>query len=134
MPNVFAAQKATAAGKTEVLFHRGDRVTEAAHSSILIIKDGTVIMPPLDNLILPGITRKILHQVCDENAVPVEIKVFTVDELKNADEILLCSTTKNVIRVFVVDDVAVGGKDATLAQRLQELFLDKVFADTGVRL
>ena len=134
MPNVFAAQKATAAGKTEVLFHRGDRVTEAAHSSILIIKDGTVIMPPLDNLILPGITRKILHQVCDENSVPVEIKVFTVDELKNADEILLCSTTKNVIRVFDVDDVAVGGKDSALATRLQELFLDKVFADTGVRL
>ena len=134
MPNVFAAQKATSAGKTEVLFHRGDRVTEAAHSSIVIIKDGTVIMPPLDNLILPGITRKILHEICEENSVPVSIRIFTVDELMNADEIFLCSTTKNLIRVFDVDDVSVGGKDASLAKRLQELFLDKVFADTNVRL
>ena len=56
LPNVFAAQKATSAGATEALMHRGDRLTEAAHSSILIIKNGTVIMPPLDECILPGIT------------------------------------------------------------------------------
>lgn len=134
MPNVFAAQKATAGGKTEALFHRGDRVTEAAHSSILIIKDGKVIMPPLDSLILPGITRQILTEVCQENSVPVENRIFTIDELMNADEIILCSTTKNIIYVYDVDGVSVGGKDRALGEKLQKLFLDKVFEDTGVKL
>ena len=134
MPNVFAAQKATANGKTEALFHRGDRVTEAAHSSILIIKDGAVIMPPLDSLILPGITRQILTEVCEENSVPVINRIFTVDELMNADEIILCSTTKNIVYVYDVDGVAVGGKDRALGEKLQKLFLDKVYADTGVLL
>ena len=134
MPNVFAAQKAKNAGATEALFHRGERVTEAAHSSILMIKNGTVVMPPLDELILPGITRAIVTQVCHENDIPVENRVFTVDELLDADEIILCSTTKNVLYVFEIDGKPVGGRDQVLRERIQELFAEKVYADTGVRV
>jgi len=134
LPNVFAAEKATKSGATEALMHRGQRVTEGAHSSILMVKDGVVVMPPLDELILPGITRRILHDVCDQNGIPVEVRMFTVEELMAADEIILCSTTKNVIYVFEIDGQPVGGKDRVLATRLQELFLDEVYKDTGVRL
>ena len=134
LPNVFAAQKATEAGATEALMHRGDRVTEAAHSSILMVKDGTVVMPPLDELILPGITRAITKQVCEELGIPVEIRIFTVDELKKADEIMLCSTTKNVIFVYEIDGNPVGGKDEALRNKIQTRFLEKVYEETGVQL
>lgn len=134
MPNVFASEKATKMGATEALLHRGDRVTEGAHSSILMVKDGEVVMPPLDELILPGITRRVLHDVCDKNGIPVSVRVITVDELMAADEIILCSTTKNILYVYEIDGKAVGGKDRALAERLQELFLDEVYKDTGVRL
>lgn len=134
MPNVFAAEKATKAGATEALFHRGERVTEGAHSSILMIKDGVVVMPPLDELVLPGITRRIIHDVCDKNNIPVAIRVFTVDEIMNADEIILCSTTKNIVYVYEIDGIAVGGKDRQLATKLQDLFLEEVYKDTGVRI
>jgi len=134
MPNVFAAQKATSLGATEALFHRGERVTEAAHSSILMLQDGRLVMPPLDGYILPGITRAILKELCEKNGIPTEVRIFTVDELKAADEIILCSTTKNVLYVFEIDGEAVGGKDRVLAERLQKLFLDRVFLETNVRL
>ena len=134
LPNVFAAQKATGAGATEALLHRGGRVTEAAHSSILMIQDGTVVMPPLDELILPGITRAIIQQICEENAIPVDVRVFTVDELMGADEIILCSTTKSVLFVYEIDGRPVGGKDPALRRRIQELFAGKIWADTGVRV
>lgn len=134
LPNVFAAQKATQAGATEALFHRGERVTEAAHSSILMIKDGKVVMPPLDELILPGITRAIIHQCCDEAGIPVDVRIFTVDEIMSADEIILCSTTKNVLFVYEIDGKPVGGKDAALREKLQALFSEKIYADTGVRV
>lgn len=134
LPNVFAAQKATAAGATEALLHRNGRVTEAAHSSILMIRNGTVIMPPLDQLILPGITRAILRQICEENEIPVEERIFSVDELKTADEIILCSTTKNVIFVYEIDSQPVGGKDPALRERIQTLFAEKVCSDTGVNV
>lgn len=134
LPNVFAAQKATGAGATEALLHRGERVTEAAHSSILMIQDGTVVMPPLDELILPGITRAILQQICQENGIPVDIRIFTVEELKRADEIILCSTTKNVLFVYEIDGMGVGGKNPALREKLQALFVEKIWADTGVKL
>ena len=134
LPNVFAAEQATRAGADEALMHRGERVTEAAHSSILIVKDGAVIMPPLDELVLPGITRRVLHNVCDQNGIPVEVRAFTVAEVMAADEVILCSTTKNILYVYDVDGTAVGGKDQALAQRLQELFLDEVYKQTGVRI
>lgn len=134
LPNVLASEQATRAGADEVLWHRDGRVTEAAHSSILIIKEGAVVMPPLDHLVLPGITRKIVHNVCDKNGIEVEIHEFSVDEVMQADEIILCSTTKNILYVSEIDGIAVGGKDRALAQRLQELFLDEVYAQTGVRI
>ncbi len=134
LPNVLASEKATRAGADEVLWHRGDRVTEAAHSSILMISDGVVVMPPLDELVLPGITRRVLHDLCDKNGIPVSVRAFTVDEIMHADEIILCSTTKNILYVYDIDGIAVGGKDRALAQKLQGLFLDEVYAQTGVRV
>ena len=52
----------------------------------------------------------------------------------NADEIILCSTTKNVLYVFEIDGKPVGGRDQALRERIQELFAEKVYADTGVRV
>ena len=134
MPNVFAAQKATSSGYTEALMHRGDRVTEAAHSSILMLKDGALVMPPLDELILPGITRAVAGSLCQANGIPVIHRVITMEELMDADEIILCSTTKNLIYVFDIDGKPVGGKNRTLAEKIQSLFLDEVYRQTGVRL
>lgn len=134
MPNVFAAQKATSSGYTEALMHRGDRVTEAAHSSILMLKDGALVVPPLDELILPGITRAVAIQLCKDNGIPVITRIITVEELTAADEIILCSTTKNLIYVFDIDGQAVGGKDRALAEKLQNLFLAEVTRQTGVQL
>lgn len=134
LPNVFASEQAKRAGADEVLWHRNGTVTEAAHSSILIVRNGAVIMPPLDHLVLPGITRRIIHDLCDANGIKVEIRTFDIDEVMQADEVILCSTTKNVLYVDDIDGITVGGKDRALAQRLQELFLDEVCRQTGVQL
>ena len=134
IPNVFAAQVTAEGGYTEALLHRGERVTEAAHSSILIIKDGIVIMPPLDEYILPGITRAIIAEVCEEAGIPVEISIFTREELMEADEIILCSTTKNVIFVREVDGKKVGGNDPETAENIQKLFLERLYKETGAKL
>ena len=78
--------------------------------------------------------RAIIHQCCDETGIPVDVRVFTVDEIMSADEIILCSTTKNVLFVYEIDGQPVGGKDAALRVKIQELFSEKIYADTGVRV
>lgn len=130
IPNVMAAQKAAEANCQEVVFHRGDRVTECAHSSLFLFENGKVVMPPLDEYILPGITRKVVAQLCEANGIICEERIFTLQEMMQADEILVASTTKNFAPVEEIDGTKVGGKDAELLARLQRLFMEELNRQT----
>ena len=92
IPSVLASQRALEKGCDETVFHRGDLVTECAHSNVSIIKDGKFITHQLDCLVLPGITRKHLIEICHEKGIPVEERDYTLEELKNADEIIVSSS------------------------------------------
>lgn len=130
IPSVLAAQHASVHGCNEALMHRGDMVTECAHSSLLILKDGKVIAPPLDEYILPGITRKVVEEICAENDIPFVTRRFTVQEALDADEIIVASTTKNISGTCEVDGKPVGGKDEKLLSRLQDLFQERLDRET----
>ena len=122
IPNCMAMQQAVEAGCDEVVFHRGDRVTEGAHSGLAILKDGVFCTPPADNLILPSITRKHFLTMCEKLGVPTRIAPFTVDELKNADEVMILSTGSHCIGACELDGQPLGGKDAALLEKLQKAY------------
>ena len=92
--NVMAAEKAESLGCGECVFHRGDIVTECAHSNVSIIKDGVFKTHPTDHYILPGITRMHIIQICKDNGIIVDETPFTMAELMDADEIIVSSSTK----------------------------------------
>jgi D-alanine transaminase len=123
LPNVMASQKAAAAGCDEVVFKRGERVTECAHSNISILTNGILKTAPLDNLILPGITRGHLIKNCIECGISVEEVPYTLKELMDADEIIVTSAGSLCIGVSEVDGIAVGGKDPETLKMLQDLSL-----------
>ena len=91
IPNVMAAQRAKEEGCGEAVFHRGDRVTECAHSNCHILKGGRLITAPADHLILPGIARAHLIRMCEKLEIPVDERPFTVAEMMGADEVLVTS-------------------------------------------
>ena len=122
IPNCMAMQSAVEAGCDEVVFHRGDRVTEGAHSGLAMLKDGVFCTPPADNLILPSITRKHFLTLCEKLGVPTRIAPFTVDELKDADEVMILSTGSHCIGACELDGKPLGGKDTALLERLQNAY------------
>ena len=122
IPNCMAMQQAVEAGCDEVVFHRGDRVTEGAHSGLAILKDGVFCTPPADNLILPSITRKHFLTLCDKLGVPTRIAPFTVDELKNADEVMILSTGTHCVGACELDGKPLGGKDPAMLDKLQKAY------------
>ena len=111
LPAVIANQRAEEAGCDETIFHRGDRVTECSHSNVHIIKDGALVTAPLDNLILPGIVRKHIIELCHELGIPVREEPYTVEDLMNADEVLFSSSSALTSRVCEIDGKPVGMKD-----------------------
>lgn len=129
LPNVFAAQRAKEGACTEAVFHRGERVTECAHSALMLIKDGALVAPPLDELVLPSITRAIIFELCAENGIKTELRAFTLEEMMQAEEVLVCSTTKHLVSASEIDGIPVGGKNRLLLDRLTELFFRKLEAE-----
>ena len=125
IPNCLASEKAKEQGCYEAILHRGNIVTEGSHTATLIIKDNAVITHPLDNLVLPSITRKHIKELCLENDIPFIEREFTLDELFGADEILVASTTSVILAVDKIDGKAAGGKNPALVKRLQDLYFAK---------
>lgn len=130
IPNVIAAQKAELAGCDEVVFHRGDRVTECAHSNVHILKNGTLYTAPTDHYILPGIARAHLINMCHLLGIPVCEVPYTVEELMEADEILVSSSSHFCYAACEIDGKKVGGKGTALLQKLQEMLFDEYFIAT----
>ncbi|MBQ9979606.1 MAG: aminotransferase class IV [Oscillospiraceae bacterium] len=118
IPSVMASQRAAEHGCDETVFHRGNIVTECAHSNVSILKDGVFITHPADNHILPGIARAHLIKNCKELGIPVEERLFTVEELYNADEIITSSSGKPACAAKELNGQPCGGKDGATLKRL----------------
>lgn len=125
LPNVLAAQKAKEAGVDDAIFVRDGNVTECFHSNCHILKNGALITHPTDNLILPGIARKHLIAACKQLGVPVEERPFTLQELYDADEVIVSSSSTFARGVKEIDGRAVGCKDRELLHRLQAYLNDE---------
>ena len=137
LPSVMAAQKTEEAGCQEAVFHRGDRVTECAHSNVSIIKDGILKTAPTDNLILPGIARAHLIKKCKSFDIPVSETAFTLKELVDADEVIVTSSGQFCMTACEIDGQPVGGKAPELVKKLQDALLNEFLEETkeslGVR-
>jgi D-alanine transaminase len=97
--NVMAKREAADFDCQEAIQHRDGVVTEGSSSNVFIVKDGTLKTHPATNLILNGITRQIVLKIAEQLHVPVLEESFTVDELKEADEVFITSTTMEVTPV-----------------------------------
>jgi D-alanine transaminase len=92
-----------------LLYNERNELTEASACNAYVVKNGTVITPLLDNQILPGITRHILLDLLrKEGSILVEERVVTMDEVFDADEVWVTSSSKEVVPVIEVDGKPVG--------------------------
>jgi D-alanine transaminase len=130
LPSVLTSQMAQRAGVDETVLHRGDRVTECAHSNLSILADGKLITHPADCHILAGTGRAHLVLACREMGIAVEERAFTLEEMMGADEVLITSASALCVRVSEVDGRAVGGRDAERVKRLQDALMEDFLKNT----
>lgn len=123
MMGIWLQPKVKAAGADDVLFLKEGSISELPRSNIFMIdKKGTLITPSEN--ILHGITRKNLLLLAGE-IMPVEIRRVSLDELKNAAEVFITSTTKRLIPVNSVDDNPIGkGSPGELTKLLYQRFVE----------
>lgn len=120
LPTVIASQRAEEQGAEECIFHRNGRVTECSHSNVHILKDGKLKTAPTDCYILPGIARAHLIKACKKLYIPVDETPFTLEELRNADEIMITSSSKFCLSADTLNGEQVGGKAPELLKAIQD--------------
>lgn len=130
--NIMIKQKAHEQGAFEAILIRDGIVTEGTSSNVFIIKDGLIYTHPATNLILNGITRQKLLQVYQENGWECTEQPFTTQELMEADEVFVTSTTSEVVPVISIDGKIVnGGKPGNMTKKIQDAFSRKVKKETS---
>ena len=121
--NVLMRQLAADAGAAETVMFRDGFLTEASASNVLVVRGGTVVAPPKDNLILPGITYDAAGEFARAAGVPFEIRPVTREEALGADEMWLSSSTKEVLAVTTVDGRPfAGGRPGPVFKRVHAAF------------
>ena len=74
---------------------------------------------------LPGITYDVVLEIAVANGIPHEVRKIAKSEVFSADELLLTSSTKEVLAITSLDGKAVGtGKPGAMFAKLHQLYQD----------
>jgi D-alanine transaminase len=121
--NVLMRQLAADAGAIETVMFRDGFLTEASASNVLVVVGGTIVAPPKDALILPGITYDAALEFAREAGMPFDVRPVPRAEALAADEMWLSSSTKEVLAVTTVDGRPFGGgAPGPVFRRMYEVF------------
>jgi len=129
LANCLLRQAAVDQGAVESVLLRDGFLTEGSASNIFLVKNGVIVTPPKTNFILPGITYDVVIELARANRMPLEIRQVSEAEVRDADELWLTSSTKEVLPISTLDGKPVGhgekaGKPGPVAARLFQLYQD----------
>lgn len=130
MNSALAAQQAFKRGAFEAVMrnYRGE-LTECATANLFIVKNSTVLTPPLESGLLPGITREFILEIGSALGVEARAQVLHDDDLFAADEAFLTSTTREVLPIVAVDERTIGtGRPGPVTAKLLQGFRDRARA------
>lgn len=131
LPNVLAKNQAVAGGFDEAAFVDNGIVSECASSNLFAVIGGKLVTHPVGSRVLPGITRLVLLQICDELGVTVDERPLREEEVMRADELFITSTTRELNWVARWNDRYIGqGRCGELTIRLHRAYCDRVARQT----
>ena len=101
-------------------------ILEGTTFSLFVLDtNGTVVTPPLDGTILDGVTRKVLVEILPRAGIAVEERRITLTDLSNMNEVLIASSTRNIVPVVKVDDTVIGeGIPGQMVKRLNDILAE----------
>ena len=123
LPNILLRQLAVDAQSMETIMLRDGLLTEGAASNIFIVKDDVLLTPPKDHRILPGITYDVVLELAEMHGIPHVAREISELELRTAQEIMLTSSTKEILPITQLDGQPVNhGTPGPIFQQLDRLY------------
>jgi len=123
LPNILAKQEAVDRGAFEAILYRDGFVTEGSSSNIFLIKEGKVYTHPATERILNGIVRMKVKEFCESLHIPFIETAFSIEEIQEADEMFLTSSTSGIIPIIKVEEHVISqGKPGEMTRQLQAVY------------
>ena len=91
-------------GADDILYYYDGKISECPRSNFFLVTKDNVLVTAKQNM-LNGITRKNIIKVCTENSISFEIRDVNINEIKDAKEAFITSSTKRIIPVYQIDDI-----------------------------
>ena len=107
LANTLYAQEAKNNDAEETILYRDGIVTEASSSNVFIVKSNCIYTHPKGPNILPGITREKVIECAKINNINVEESSFTKEQLMDADEVWISSSTREIIPITIIDGIQI---------------------------
>ncbi len=108
LAGILLQQYATEQGAVEALLINDGYVYESTASNLFIVKNGTLITPPLSNKLLGGVTRDLVLELAAKHNLPQQQQLITLQALYQADEVWLTGSNKEIQPVLTIDDNKIG--------------------------
>lgn len=117
-------QEAKNQGFDDAIFLRDGVVTEGSFANLFMVKNNVLITHPADNFILCGITRNRFIKLAATHGIKCEERKFTLDELLNADEVFLTSSSLILRPCREINGKMIGenGENRQVATLLNKLY------------
>ena len=126
LAQVLAKKAAHDAGAYEALMIDTEGyVTECGSTSFFIVRDKSILTRPLNNDILPGVTRRAVVRLCNNQGLRLVETRFTLQEALTADEAFISGASSYILPVVKIDDQDLNaGNPGELTLRLRQIYLE----------
>ena len=126
--NILAAIEANVAGvDSAIMLDINGFVSETNDTNLFLVNNGSVLTPHADSC-LPGITRRMILDICHAEGIPADERNLSLTELYTADEVFTTGTCGELTPVLEADGRSIGsGKLGPVTKRLQSLHHDYAF-------
>jgi D-alanine transaminase len=125
LANCLLRQMAIDAGCMETLLFRDGYLSEGAASNIFMVRDGVLLAPQKNHLMLTGITYDVVLELAAAHGLPHQVRDILDQEVRTADELWMTSSTKEVLPIVTLDGSPVGaGKPGPMFQRMYGWYQD----------
>ena len=123
LPNVLAKMHAQRHDASDAIFVRDGVALECTASNLFAVIQGTVRTAPATARILPGVTRRVVVELCASEGIPFAEAAIPATELASAQELFLTGTTDEITPITRLDGTPVSdGRPGVLTRRLMAAF------------
>lgn len=122
-----ALDQARIAGADEAILVSPEvRVLEGAASNVFVVRDDEVLTPPLTLPVLPGITRRVVLELCAALGIRHRELAITPEHLRWAEEVFLTNSVQEVLPLATLDGRELPGR--AFGERLLAAYRERVAA------